>query len=290
MAWSVTKVSRPRLIMYKPVAPNGTAVLVIGGGGYAHIAAFELVYRLPQEEWTPAAPFQDAQRAMRFIRDRSGSLDPARIGVIGFSAGAHLAGMTAAKPAHALYSPVDSSNAIAARPDFAALIYPVLTTLPPFDKTHARREILGANASDARAIAYSVERQVDQQTPRTFLAQALDDPISPIDNSLLMLSAPASQHSERTARLPVRRAWLGTGLAQLSRPPVAGPVHHVGGAERILEMNSESRGEQTSDFASARLACCHRNVIGFGLSGRRWLRDRSRSRLYASSGDRRFAA
>ena len=206
---SVTNVSRPRLIMHRPVAPNGTAVLVISGGGYAHIelgkestptaiwllslgvTAFELVYRLPQEVWTPAAPFQDAQRAMRLIRDRSGSLglDPARIGVIGFSAGGHLAGMTAAKPTHALYSPVDSSDAISARPDFAALIYPVLTMLPPFDKTHARREILGANASDAQAIAYSVERQVDQQTPRTFLAQALDDPISPIDNSLLMLSA-----------------------------------------------------------------------------------------------------
>ena len=80
---SVTNVSRPRLILHKPEQPNGTVVMVISGGGYAHIelgkeseptaiwlqslgvTAFELIYRLPREGWTPAAPFQDAQRAMR---------------------------------------------------------------------------------------------------------------------------------------------------------------------------------------------------------------------------------
>ena len=217
---SLTNVSWPRLIIHKPEHPNGTAALVIGGGGYAHIelgkestpteiwlqslgvTAFELIYRLPKEGWTAAAPFQDAQRAMRLIRAGSDrfQVNPARIGVIGFSAGGHLAGMTATQPLSALYPPVDSADAATARPGFAGLIYPVLTMMPPFDKTHTRREIVGAHPSDAERLAYSVERHVDNQTPVTFLAQALDDPISPVDNSLLMFSAlrqanvPAEMH------------------------------------------------------------------------------------------------
>jgi acetyl esterase/lipase len=206
---SVTNVSRPRLVAYRPLRPNGTAAIVIAGGGYAHIeaghestpacqwlqslgvTAFELIYRLPQDGWPPVAPFQDGQRAMRIVRSRASaySADPARIGVIGFSAGAHLAGMTAVRPSAALYSRVDAADDTAARPDFSGLLYPVLTMMPPLDQTHARREILGSHPTAAESEAWSVERHVDGRAPPTFLAQAVDDPIAPVENSLLMFGA-----------------------------------------------------------------------------------------------------
>jgi acetyl esterase/lipase len=206
---ALTKISKPRLIVYRPAHPDGTAVIVIGGGGYARIGvgtestptcqwlqslgvtAFELIYRLPEDNWPPVAPFQDGQRALRIVRAKAGALgvDPARIGMIGFSAGGHLAGMTAVQPGKLLYPPVDPADAVSARPDFAALIYPVLTMIPPYDHTHTRHEILGSHPDEAESIAYSVERQVDANTPPIFLAQAADDPISPVENSTMMFSA-----------------------------------------------------------------------------------------------------
>ena len=211
---SITNVSRPRLLAYGPPKPNGTAIVVISGGGYAHIEAgkestpacrwlqsigatvFELIYRLPGEGWPREAPFQDGQRAMRLIRANAsaGGIDPARIGVIGFSAGGHLAGMTAALPDKQWYAPADAADATSARPDFAGLIYPVLTMMPPYDRTHSRRSILGEHPSDAESAAFSVERQVTERTPPAFLAQAADDPISPIENSLLMFAALRAAH------------------------------------------------------------------------------------------------
>jgi acetyl esterase/lipase len=207
-------VSRPRLIVYRPAHPNGTAAVVIAGGGYAHIeagmestpacqwlqasgtTAFELIYRLPENGWPALAPFQDGQRAMRIVRSRAAAygIDATRIGVIGFSAGGHLAGMTAVRPVAQLYPPVDAADTVSARPDFAGMIYPVLTMMPPFDHTHSRREILAPNPSATESEAWSVERQVDAHTPPLFLAQAADDPISPIDNSLLMFGALRAAH------------------------------------------------------------------------------------------------
>jgi acetyl esterase/lipase len=206
---AITGVSSPRLIAYRPTQPNRTAVLVIAGGGYvrigagtegtptcqwlqsAGITAFELIYRLPGDGWPRLAPFQDGQRAMRIVRSRAAAygIDAARIGVIGFSAGGHLAGMTAVRPTAPLYPPVDAADTVSARPDFAGLIYPVLTMMPPFDHTHSRREIVGPHPSEAESEDWSVERHVGAGTPPTFLAQAADDPVSPVDNSLMMFGA-----------------------------------------------------------------------------------------------------
>lgn len=217
---SVTRVSRPRLVVYRPAQPNGSAVLVIAGGGYAHIecgtestptclwlqsqgvTAFELVYRLPGEHWPAIAPLQDGQRALRLIRASAGrfGLDTGRVGVIGFSAGGHLAGFTAATPTAAHYAPMDAADSLSSRPDFVGLIYPVLTFMPPFDQTHARREIVGDHPTAEQSAAFSVDHLVTAQMPPVFLAQAQDDPISPVDNSLLMFNAlrrvgvPAEMH------------------------------------------------------------------------------------------------
>jgi acetyl esterase/lipase len=207
---SVTNVSNPRLIVHRPKNPNGTAILVISGGGYAHIelgkestptanwlqsegvTAFEIIYRLPQENRkTTNVPFEDAQRAMRLIRNsaKNYAIDPHKIGILGFSAGGHLAGMIATQPNKKFYEPIDAIDSISARPDFIGLIYPVISMLPPNNKTHAFKSILGANPSTSEEVAFSVERQVNAHTSPTFLAQAVDDPISPVENSILMNSA-----------------------------------------------------------------------------------------------------
>jgi acetyl esterase/lipase len=207
---SYTNISHPRLIVHQPEHPNGTATLVISGGGYAHIelgkestpaanwlqskgvTAFELVYRLPAEGWSSAdVPFEDGQRAMRLIRSLASKFgyDKDKIGVMGFSAGGHLAGMLETDPDKQLYTPADRADRLSARPNFAALLYPVITMLPPFDHTHAEKEILGKHPDRGQQKAYSVQLHVNGQTPPTFLAQALDDPISNVQNSKLMYAA-----------------------------------------------------------------------------------------------------
>ena len=239
---SITQVEQPYLLVHRPAQPNGTAILLVSGGGYAHIeagkesgpaaswlqaqgvTAFELVYRLPQEGGGVAAPFQDGQRAMRVIRARATEwgIDPARVGILGFSAGAHLAGMTAVQPDAALYAPVDALDAVSARPDFAVLLYPVLTMQPPFDTTHAKKELLGSHPTQAARDALSVEWHVDARTPPTFIAQALDDPISPPENSQLMAAAlrragvPVELHQFQSGR-------HGWGLGKPGSEPAAWP-------------------------------------------------------------------
>jgi acetyl esterase/lipase len=206
---AISHISRPRLNVYRPRAPNGTAVVVIAGGGCARveagtestpacrwlqsigITAFELVYRLPRDGFGVFAPFEDGQRAMRLVRSKASSygMNPKKIGIMGFSAGAHLAGMTAMRPDALQPPPVDAADSLSARPDFAVLFYPVLTMMPPYDHTRSRLEIVGRNPDEAQSAAYSVERLANAHSPPTFLAQAEDDPVSPIENSLMMSKA-----------------------------------------------------------------------------------------------------
>ncbi len=239
---SITQVAQPYLIVHRPARPNGMAVLLVSGGGYAHIeagkesgpaadwlqaqgiTAFELVYRLPREGGGVDAPFQDGQRAMRVIRARAAEwrIDPARIGMLGFSAGAHLAGMTAVQPDAARYAPVDAADRVPARPDFAVLLYPVLTMRRPFDTTHAKKELLGTHPTQAARDAMSVELHVDARTPPAFIAQALDDPIAPPENSRLMAAA-----LDR-AGVPVelhlfQHGGHGWGLGRAGSEPAAWP-------------------------------------------------------------------
>lgn len=240
---SITQVAQPYLIAHLPARRTGMAMLVISGGGYAHIeagresapaatwlqaqgiAAFELVYRLPREGGGTSAPFQDAQRAMRLLRSNAAQwhIDPARIGVLGFSAGAHLAGMTAVRPDAPLTAATDAIDKTSARPDFAVLLYPVLTMQAPFDTTHAKKILLGAAPSQGARDALSVELLVDGRTPPVFLAQALDDPIAPVDNSLLMFAA------LRRAQVPValhlfQHGGHGWGLGKAGSEPAAWPL------------------------------------------------------------------
>jgi acetyl esterase/lipase len=206
---AISGVTRPRIRVYRPAKPNGAAMLVMGGGGYFRtqlanestptcrwlqqigFTAFELIYRMPGDGWPREAPFADAQRAMRLIRSRATDFGFAapKLGIIGFSAGGHLAGMTAVMPDAPRYQPIDAIDQHSARPSVAGLIYPVLTLRAPFDTTRTVREIVGSHAAPELAAEWSVETQVSGHTPPTFTAQAADDPIAPIDNSLLMFDA-----------------------------------------------------------------------------------------------------
>ncbi|PWN70648.1 alpha/beta hydrolase [Chryseobacterium phosphatilyticum] len=207
---SFTNISNPQLIVHQPQTPNGIAVLVISGGGYAHIesgsegnpvgewlqsqgiTAFELLYRLPGEGWTTkSVPFQDAQRALRIIRSNAGKykIDPDKIGVLGFSAGSHLAGYISSTFDTVYYPPQDAIDQISAKPDFTAMIYPVVSMLPPNNNTHSFKSLLGKSSDTKDQIQLSVEKQVTEHSPITFLAQSEDDPISPVENSILMYQA-----------------------------------------------------------------------------------------------------
>jgi acetyl esterase/lipase len=205
-AGAVSDISVPRIEIDRPAHPNGTAIIVIGGGGYARIGMGQevmptaawletqgitpvvLYYRLPADHWPAVAPFQDAQRAIRVLRAhaREFGIDPSRIGVLGFSAGGNLAGIAETRWAATFYPAVDATDQLSARPDFAALLYPVISLQQPYDTTRSGREL----ATQADSVqAYSVQQHVTHRTPPTFLAQSKDDPIANIGNSQIMYDA-----------------------------------------------------------------------------------------------------
>jgi acetyl esterase/lipase len=211
---SVTNIITPRMVIRRPAKPNGAAVLILGGGGYRRISitreslptatwlldygvtTFTLYYRLPNAGWLANAPFQDAQRAMRLIRARADTwgLDVSQIGIIGYSAGGHCAGMTSMRPDAKLYNAIDSVDDVSARPDFAGLIYPVLTMMPGNRAKISTLTLLGSDPTLEQSAAMSVDQQVTDDAPTTFLAHATDDPIAPVENSLLMFAALRKVH------------------------------------------------------------------------------------------------
>lgn len=208
---AISHISCPYIQVYQPKKPNGSAVLVAGGGGLKHInmkqealpaaiwlashgiTAFVLAYRLPREGWTAGAPvaLQDSQRAVRLIRARARAyhLDAGRIGVLGFSAGGYLMGLEADWFDFNSYAPVDSIDFLSARPDNAALIYPVITLEPPYQHTSTRKQMLGEHPTAQTSAEWSVQTHVRPSSPPVFLVQAKDDPISNPANTLIMKKA-----------------------------------------------------------------------------------------------------
>jgi acetyl esterase/lipase len=204
-------IGMPTLTVFYPEKPDGSAVLVIPGGSYSvvvfdnegldvarrlsasGVTCFVLQYRLPAEGWTNAAdvPLQDVQRAMRIIRAGASrfKIDRARVGVLGFSAGGHIAASLATRFDASVYPHLDHTDDQDARPAFAGLMYPVITM---FEGTHAdsRRNLLGAAPTPDRLDAYSCERLVTGRTPPSFICLTADDDIVPyVPNGLAMFAS-----------------------------------------------------------------------------------------------------
>lgn len=197
----------PTLTTYIPSKPCGTAVVVCPGGGYGMLAghegkdyalwlnrlgitAFVLKYRLGSDNYRHPAMLNDAARALRIVRARSQEwgIDPKKIGIMGSSAGGHLAStllthFDAGKP--------DSSNAIervSSRPDFGILCYAVIS-FGKFAHVGSRENLIGKNPDPELVKFLSNELQVTPQTPPTFLWSTADDQAVPVENSLLFAEA-----------------------------------------------------------------------------------------------------
>lgn len=213
----VSKISRPTLTIFLPdkKIANGTAVVICPGGGYwinafVHegtdvakkfaamgVAAFVVKYRIPDTATmiNPGiGPLQDAQQALKTVRERAKewNVDPARIGIMGFSAGGHLASTAGTHYNHAV---IDNEKNTSLRPDFMILIYPVISFV---DTTIAHmgssEKLLGKTASKEKLREYSNELQVTDQTPPTFLVHASDDGgVSP-ENSIRFYEALLKHH------------------------------------------------------------------------------------------------
>lgn len=199
---------KPYLEVYKPVAGNGTAVVICPGGGYSHlavghegeqvarwlnargIAAFVLHYRIAPRYRHPA-PMLDAQRAVRIVRTRAGEwdVDPNHIGIWGFSAGGHLASTVGT---HFGPTGLDSAEPIecaSCRPDFMILCYPLISFTESWTHAGARSNLLGDNPDPELAQALSNEKQVTAETPPTFLFHTDADPVVPVENSIAFYTA-----------------------------------------------------------------------------------------------------
>lgn len=199
----VGNVQRPTITVYLPPESKntGAAVVICPGGGYGGlaidkeghnvatwlntmgIAGIVLKYRMPQPAQTKRGekpwPVQDAHRAMRLVRSRAGDwkIDPHRIGMMGFSAGGHLASTIATH----FENKED-------RPDFTILIYPVISMKDPIGHAASRDNLLGKDADPAMVELYSTELHVTAQTPPAYLAHAKDDDVK-IENSRLYADA-----------------------------------------------------------------------------------------------------
>ncbi len=193
---------KPSITPYLAKSPNGTAVIVCPGGGYAHLAmdhegvqiarwlnslgisAFVLQYRLGPKYHHPAM-INDAQRAIRSVRSRSATLriQPDRIGIWGFSAGGHLASTAATHFDSGNPNAADPIDRAGSRPDFAILAYPVIS-LGEFAHVGSRDNLLGKNADPKLVEDLSNDLRVTPQTPPTFLFHTTADATVPVENSV----------------------------------------------------------------------------------------------------------
>ena len=215
----------PEVHVFRAPHPDGSSLLTFPGGGYEFLSVqnegldaakrfnakrttvFVLTYRLPPEGWANRSlvPLQDAQRAMRLIRSRAPDLriDAARLGIIGFSSGGHLAADLAVSFDRQIYEPVDDLDRLSARPAFAGLIYPV-TTLEAMTHGGSRNNLLGRSPSPELVAARSPVLHVGGATPPSFVVAAFDDGTVPIDNSLEWIAACRRAHSSVEAHLLAR--------------------------------------------------------------------------------------
>lgn len=221
----IDKVSQPTMTVYSPQAPNtGAAVVVFPGGGY-NILAIDLEgteacdwltskgitcvllkYRVPCRKTGPyrdcLTALQDAQRTLGLVRSRAPEwhIDPGKIGVLGFSAGGHMVAAMSTHWEKRLYPAVDAADKESCRPDFAVALYP------------------GHLAVPEKNFALNPDLPITSRTPPTFLLQAQDDPVDPVENSLVYYSA------LRKAGIPAEIHVFAKGGHAFGLRPTASPI------------------------------------------------------------------
>jgi acetyl esterase/lipase len=207
----VHKITRPTITVYLPPKEKATktAVIIYPGGGYWIVAAghegadvakkfnemgitaFVVKYRIPDSTTMvnrEIGPLQDAQRAILFVRENASkwNIDKNKIGIMGFSAGGHLASTAGT---HFKKSYISNPKNTSLRPDFMILIYPVISFTDSIGHIGSRDQLIGKNPSQEKIKEYSNELQVTKETPPTFLVHAQDDDVVNVKNTLMFAKA-----------------------------------------------------------------------------------------------------
>lgn len=199
------------LFVRRAAKPDGSAIIVPPGGAYAAqsfggdgegsaryftargVTVFIMRYRFPNAGWGNRAdvPLQECQRAIRLVRANAAAfgVDPQRIGFVGYSSGGHMAASIATRWAAKVYESVDAADQIDARPNFAGLIYPVIT-MGKGAHDWSRVNLMGRPQTPAQQVAYSPQMHIPPNAPPMFIAVGRDDKIvDPIPNSQAMYDA-----------------------------------------------------------------------------------------------------
>ncbi len=210
----IGNVQIPTIEVYLPAKQiaTGQAVVIFPGGGYSilaydwegtdfakwlnsqGIAGIVVKYRLPKSASLTdpkEVPLMDAQRAIRLVRQNASgwNIDPTKVGIMGFSAGGHLASTLSTQYSHTVDRAMDAVDALSARPDFSILVYPVITFVNPAIHSGSMKALLGENQTEELKKRFSAELNVTEETPVTFLVHAGDDTGVPVENSLLYYAA-----------------------------------------------------------------------------------------------------
>jgi len=205
----ISNVSVPTLTVYTPAVdrPNGTAVIVCPGGGYgflsnnregiqyanwlSHLGITAFILKSRLQEFGHPAPLQDVLRAIRVVRSRAAEfkIDPTRLGVIGSSAGGHLAASAGTLFDHADGKTGAALDAVSGRPDFLILMYPVISMVDGVAHEGSRKALLGTNPTPEMLALASLEHQVTAATPPTLLIHTQEDQSVPIENSIRFFQA-----------------------------------------------------------------------------------------------------
>lgn len=230
----VHHVTEPTLSVFIPKEkkPNGMAIVICPGGGYAHLSikkegtdiatwlntfgvtAFVLKYRLPSDsimQQKSIAPLQDAQEAIRYIRRNADQwqLQKDKIGIMGFSAGGHLAATLSTQYNKQVYQ----NDTISARPDFSILIYPVISMEDELTHPGSKTNLLGNLPNSELVNDFSISKKVDKNTPPTFIVHATDDKSVSVTNSLLYYDALKTQNIQVALHL-FEKGGHGFGMIQ----------------------------------------------------------------------------
>ena len=221
----ISLVQQPAIEVYLPSkqTANGQAIVICPGGGYGMlaydwegtdiakwlnskgVAAIVLKYRLPNSKSNivpQLSPLLDAQRALRTVRANAQkwNIKKNQIGIMGFSAGGHLASTAGTHFDNGDTNATDSVDRLSSRPDFMILMYPVISMSKTYMHQGSRNNLIGANPDSALAKYYSNDLQVTKETPPTFIVHSTDDAGVPVENSLSFYQAlktnkvPAEMH------------------------------------------------------------------------------------------------